>query len=79
MLHELLLALVGCTGDVFMDIKEQAVALGLSAPALTRPGSAAAAGEDNGGDTDSEGSEGVADECAFRVAPDITFLKDSEG
>lgn len=73
MLHELLLALVGCTGDVFMDVKEQAVALGLSStPNKTR------LGEDHGGETDSDASETIADECAFRVAPDITFLKDSE-
>lgn len=77
MLHELLLALVGCTGDVFMDVKEQAVALGLSSPAKTARGGGASE-EKNGGETDTDASETVADECAFRVAPDITFLKDSE-
>ena len=74
MLHELLLALVGCTGDVFMDVKEQAVALGLSTPQKTRPGAV----DDIDGETDSDASESIADECTFRVAPDITFLKDSE-
>lgn len=76
MLHELLLALVGCTGDVFMDVKEQAVALGLSMPKKTRP--RVAADVDNDGEADSDVSESIADECTFRVAPDITFLKDSE-
>ncbi|KAG0625267.1 hypothetical protein M758_2G041200 [Ceratodon purpureus] len=74
MLHELLLALVGCTGDVFMDVKEQAVALGLSTPKKTRPGAV----DENDGETDSDASETIVDECTFRVAPDITFLKDSE-
>lgn len=74
MLHELLLALVGCTGDVFMDVKEQAVALGLSTPKKTRPGAV----DENDGETDSDTSETIADECTFRVAPDITFLKGSE-
>ncbi|CAM6105636.1 unnamed protein product [Calypogeia fissa] len=61
MLHELLLALVGCTGDVFMDVKEQAQALGLTSP------------KDEKGE-----SEDIDDECTFRLAPDITFLQDSE-
>jgi len=73
MLHELLLALVGCTGDVFMDVKEQAVALGLSLRTKAR------FNEDNGvGETGSDAFGNVADECVFCVAPDITFFMDSE-
>jgi gamma-tubulin complex component 4 len=71
MLHELLLALVGCTGDVFMDVKEQAQALGLtsSAQALGLTSS-----------KDGKGQSEVVDdvECTFRLAPDITFLQESE-
>lgn len=62
MLHELLLALVGCTGDVFMDVKEQARALGLTSPK----------------DEKGESEEMEDNECTFRLAPDITFLEDSE-
>ncbi|BBN17581.1 gamma-tubulin complex component 4 [Marchantia polymorpha subsp. ruderalis] len=61
MLHELLLALVGCTGDVFMDVREQAQALGL-----------------NGDQDDKADVEDVGDECTFRLAPDISFLQQSE-
>ena len=75
MLHELLLALVGCTGDVFMDVKEQTVALGLSTP--SKPSRRAKEGSEESAEAD--GAEVVVgDECTFRVAPDLTFLQDSE-
>lgn len=75
MLHELLLALVGCTGDVFMDVKEQTVALGLSTP--NKPSRRAKEGSEESAEAD--GAEVVVgDECTFRVAPDLTFLQDSE-
>lgn len=52
MLHELLLALVGCTGDVFVDAREQLL------------------GQDE--------AEQTTDDCAFRLAPDLTFIQHSE-
>jgi hypothetical protein len=56
MLHELLLALVGCTGDFVIDERE----------------------EDENADADPEREDAIAAECTFKLAPDLTFLKNSE-
>ncbi|KAL2612318.1 hypothetical protein R1flu_024010 [Riccia fluitans] len=63
MLNELLLALVGCTGDIFIDDKERAEALGLTSNSDERGGSEV---------------DDFGDECTFRLAPDISFLEQSE-
>lgn len=64
MLHELLLALVGCTGDVFIDVNEKAADLGLV------PG--------DRGKLGSEHVEEGADNCPFQLAPDLDFVPPSE-
>lgn len=56
MLHELLLALVGCTGDFVIDERD----------------------EDQNADADLEREDAIAAECTFKLAPDLTFLKNSE-
>lgn len=84
MLHELLLALVGCTGDVFMDVKQQASALGLNTP-KKRGESHEEDGDEEEGEEEEEGGGGdeaaanvIGDECTFRLAPDLSFLQHSE-
>ncbi|EFJ37238.1 hypothetical protein SELMODRAFT_77770 [Selaginella moellendorffii] len=64
MLHELLLALVGCTGDVFIDADEEDRRLGF------KDGSRHYAQDDPDGAS--------SDECTFRIAPDLQFLRPSE-
>ena len=63
MLHELLLALLGFTGDFVLDAS--------SARRRAAPPEAAAGG---GGAGDGDGEAGPA----FRLAPDLTFLQPSE-
>ena len=62
MLHELLLALVGCTGDVFLDAREQQQQQQQQQP----PSSSSCS------------SSPPADACTFHLAPDLTFLQHSE-
>ncbi|TVU17559.1 hypothetical protein EJB05_33602 [Eragrostis curvula] len=62
MLHELLLALLGFTGDFVLD----------ASPARRRAAPTEAAA--GGGDGDGDGEVGPA----FRLAPDLTFLQPSE-
>eukprot|EP00249_Psilotum_nudum_P007651 c20720_g1_i2 orf=155-2389(-) len=71
MLHELLLALVGCTGDVFIDEKEREGSMGF--PFSSQDGTAERSEWNESG-----GEEMIAGECSFRLAPDLTFLQDSE-
>eukprot|EP01018_Ginkgo_biloba_P006220 Gb_14684 [translate_table: standard] len=66
MLHELLLALVGCTGDFILDEREQENGLGF------------ASGHDRKGNSPSLMEEEISEECTFKLAPDLTFLKNSE-
>ncbi|XP_057828040.2 gamma-tubulin complex component 4 [Cryptomeria japonica] len=55
MLHELLLALVGCTGDFIIDGREEEQST-----------------------ASSQSLDEVAEECTFKLAPDLTFLQNSE-
>ena len=83
MLHELLLALVGCTGDVFMDVKQQASALGLNTPKKRgeshgEEGDEKEEEEEEEEEEDEAAAEVIGDECTFRLAPDLSFLQHSE-
>ncbi|KAJ9543178.1 hypothetical protein OSB04_022885, partial [Centaurea solstitialis] len=54
MLHELLLALLGYTGDLIIDERERRQTVGFSP------------------------EESMADQCTFKLAPDISFIQPSE-
>ncbi|CAM6075957.1 unnamed protein product [Sphagnum tenellum] len=75
MLHELLLALVGCTGDVFVDVKQQASALGLT---TTTSSSTTGCSSSPHPQQDSTTLTTTDDDCTFRLAPDLSFLQHSE-
>lgn len=62
MLHELLLALVGCTGDVFIDVREHNQALGIADP----------------GNGSLQDDHSIVAECTFRLDPDLTFVQHSD-
>jgi gamma-tubulin complex component 4 len=76
MLHELLLALVGCTGDVFVDVKQQASALGLTTS--TTSSSTTGCSSSPHPQQDSTTLTTTDDDCTFRLAPDLSFLQYSE-
>ncbi|KAJ7518689.1 hypothetical protein O6H91_20G003500 [Diphasiastrum complanatum] len=78
MLHELLLALVGCTGDVFVDKASEAR---LAAQPRGRAGVRlrdSEAPEDDEVEEDNGDENEIVEECTFRVAPDLTFISSSE-
>jgi gamma-tubulin complex component 4 len=78
MLHELLLALVGCTGDVFVDVKQQASALGLTTTTTTSSSSTTGCSSSPHPQQDSTTLTTTDDDCPFRLAPDLSFLQHSE-
>ncbi|KAH8958639.1 hypothetical protein BDL97_06G035800 [Sphagnum fallax] len=77
MLHELLLALVGCTGDVFVDVKQQASALGLTTTTTTSSSTTGCSSSPHP-QQDSTTLTTTDDDCTFRLAPDLSFLQHSE-
>ncbi|GBG60581.1 hypothetical protein CBR_g8603 [Chara braunii] len=83
MIHELLLALMGHTGDVFIDTEEQARALGagnrgVGSAAMGAARSPTAESEDTGDDGVDLPSKLLDAENIFQLSPDFTFVGESE-